>query len=134
MPYRAQRAHLASIAKERQTYKAVIDSTGSGDETAEEAAREMPFEVVQFKFSAQSKQALFTTLREGIDGGTLWIPASDLDLRMELESLTAHYRPGNVLAIEIPREGGGHGDRAIALALAEYGAASGDHGFWDAFE
>jgi phage FluMu gp28-like protein len=133
MAYRAQRAHLAALAKERQTYKAVIDSTGSGDETAEECVATMPFEVVPFRFTAQSKQALFETLKSGIDGGTVWIPASDLDLRMELESLTASYRPGGALTIEIPREGGGHGDRAVALALAEYGAASGDHGWWDAW-
>jgi len=28
------------------------------------------------------------------------------------------------MTIDIPREGGGHGDRAIAAALAEYGAAN----------
>jgi hypothetical protein len=131
--YRAQRIHLANLAKQRHTYKAVIDSTGSGDETAEECVATMPFEVVPFRFTQQSKQALFATLKEAIEGGELWIPASDLDLRMELESLTATYRPGGALAIEIPREGGGHGDRAVALALANYGAASGDHGWWDAW-
>ena len=50
---------------------------------------------------------------------------------MELESLTAIYKPGGVLTIDIPREGGGHGDRAIAAALAEYGAQAADVGWWD---
>lgn len=132
MEYRAQRARLELMAMERETYRAVIDSTGSGDETAEECEREMPFEVTQFKFTTQSKQALFATLRSALSDGTLWIPDSDLDLRMELESLTAKYHAGGRLSIEIPREGGGHGDRAIALALAEYGANADGAGFWNA--
>ena len=123
MTYRAQRSHLEMMSHERTTYKAVIDSTGLGDETAEECADTMPFEVTQFKFTRQSKQALFERLRASLRGGTLWIPDDDLDLRMEMESLTATYKAGGEMAIDIPREGGGHGDRVIALALAEHGAA-----------
>ena len=133
MTFPAQRAHLEMLSRQRETYSAVIDSTGIGDETAETCANEMPFSVTQFKFTMQSKQALFERLRTSLDSGSLWIPEDDLDLRMEMESLTATYRAGGQLAIEIPREGGGHGDRVVALALAEYGAAAGDHSYWDAY-
>ncbi len=132
MAYRAQREQLATFARERLTYRAVIDSTGSGDETAEECANTMPFEVTQFKFTAQSKQAMFEKLKSGLTDGLLWIPHDDFDLRMELESLTATYSAGGVMRIDVPREGGGHGDRAIALALAEYGCVANDTGFFDA--
>ena len=133
MPYAAQRQHLANIGMERRTLSAVIDSTGTGDSQAEECAAQMPFEVVPFTFTAQSKWALFSRLKQSLESGELWIPDDDLDLRMELEALTAVYRPGGSVGIDIPREGGGHGDRAVALALAEYGASSNDIGWWQAF-
>lgn len=124
MAYNAQRERFRQIGDERQTLGSVIDSTGIGDEMGEVCAAEMPFPVTQFKFTAQSKQALFETLRSGFTGGRLWIPRSDTDLRMELESLTARYHVGGRVTMDIPRTRGCHGDRAVALALAEYGAVT----------
>ena len=132
MEYGAQRARLEQLGGERLTHKAVIDATGVGDAQYEQCSEAMPFECVRQIFTPQSIQAMFGTILDGLQGGTLWIPGGDLDLRMQLESVTATYQAGGKVTMHLPYEAGAHADCAVAMAMASYGASVVNSGYWQA--
>ena len=110
----------------------MIDSTGSGDEPAEASVERWPGIAEGFRFSAQSKWELFSRLRATLESGRLFIPGSDLDLRMELEAITLEPRDNGPDRVVLPRDGSGHCDRAVAVALAVYAATDPSAGYWGA--
>ena len=136
-PYKAQRAHIQAIvddhaARRITTAGILIDSTGSGDEPAEASVERWPGIAEGFRFSAQSKWELFSRLRATLESGRLFIPGSDLDLRMELEAITLEPRDNGPDRVVLPRDGSGHCDRAVAVALAVYAATDPSAGYWGA--
>lgn len=138
MKYRVQRDRIQSIMNEYQsayrigTSKVLIDSTGSGDEPAERAEELWPGVAEGFRFSAQSKWELFSRLRATLESGRLYLPACDLDLRMELEAITLEARGQGPDKVVLPRNASGHCDRAVAVALAVYAATDPTAGYWGA--
>lgn len=128
-PYRVQRARLSDLIHARPTTRVLVDSTGN-DDLATECQREHPGVVVPFKFSAQSKWGLFSALKDAIDAQELHIPAGDTELRIHLEGIEARPSPSGHIQVVLPRDiankekSGHHGDKAVALALANYCARS----------
>ncbi len=138
MKYRVQRDRLQAIMDEyRSSYRIptarlMIDSTGSGDEPAENSEERWPGVAEGFRFSSQSKWELFSRLRTTLESGRLYLPAGDLDMRMELEAITLEPKDSGPDKVVLPRDGAGHCDRAVAVALAVYGATDPAAGFWSA--
>lgn len=131
-PFRAQRVLLQTLVDKRRTVATVIDKTGMGEAPAESAQRKLRnTRVVPFNVSGPSKVGLFSTLKAAYDDGWMHLPLGDLDLRMEIEGITAGVTKSGNVTIDYPRTRDtagrvSHGDRAFAHALGVWGAA--EHG------
>lgn len=139
MKYRVQLDRIQELMNDARalgvtTNQVLMDSTGSGDGPHEVAEERWPGVVEGFRFTAQSKWALFSRLRATLESGKLYLPLSDLDLRMELEAITLEQRDSGTPKVDLPRDGSGHCDRAVAVALAVYAATDPSAGFWGALD
>lgn len=123
--YADQLALLRGVIAERPTLGVVIDQTGNLAflEQARAALADTT-SVVGFNFTAVSKWALFDDLRQALVAGRAYLPAGDLDLRMDLDGVKAKDYFGGVPTVILPRDRRGHSDRAVAFALAVHGAAA----------
>lgn len=114
-PYPDQRRRLKAIVGERRTLRGYVDATGN-DDLAKQVRAETGGIVQPFHLTSGSKWGIFTGLRNEFELNRVWIPRTDTDLRMELESVTTEGKD-TTLRIVLPRNDKGHGDRAVALAL-----------------
>ena len=74
--------------------------------------------VIGVDFTLQSKERLATGLKLGLQTRRLRPAQWDAETRREVLSLRREQLPGGGVRYSAPRRGGGHGDRAWALALA----------------
>ncbi len=104
-------------------YKAVVsaDSTGIGDPIVE-AIQGSGVRVIPYKIgSAMAKQHLIDSLRVGIEKGHVSFPLIPILIK-ELSSYEYQVSPSGVVKFSAP--GGVHDDTVVALALANWIAAT----------
>lgn len=123
MPFPDQRRLTQELVSQYPTGNLTLDGTGLGggqtDDLRVELARTT--KVNEYKIGADKWQ-LLGQLKGAFEDGKVFIPRSDKDLRMQLESVQSEMRDNDGLKIILPRLGNSHGDGAIALALAVEGA------------
>jgi len=137
MRYKAQRDHIQGLIDRANTSgvstnRIEIDATGIGHEPAECSEERWPGIARGHVINAQTKLAMFNRLKATIEAGKLYLPAGDIDLMMELESIELEPRDHTADRIVLPRENGKHCDRAFALALSVWGATDPTSNYWDA--
>lgn len=125
MPYAAQRDEVERLRLQRKTVKIAIDKTGIGDEPAEAAQERWPGLVEPIHQGAPVVWGVWSAFKADGEAGLLRYHRGDKELRMELDGVSARHLPGGRVQVLLPAEGGAHGDRASALALANYAAREG---------
>lgn len=106
-------------------HRVCVDSTTIGSAPSERMQlTHGSFKVEPVDFTLQAKERLATGLKLGLQTRRLRPLRSDHELRREVLSLRREQLPGGGVRYAAPRQGGGHGDRAWALALAYQAAGS----------
>lgn len=102
----------------------VIDSTGQGDFVPDMFDNHTDYDIVRFKFSLQSKDALYKNLSVQVKNKGTQYPSEDTRERKEFEQeildLEKEYK-GEYLSCHHPDENGAHDDYPDSWALAEWG-------------
>ena len=125
-PYRQQEAILYAILNHPNFKRCCIDSTGMGNQFAEDAAHEFGQHRVEgIDFTPKSKEELAYNPKINFDDKTVFIPP-DNDIREDLHSVKKVPLDSGDIRFDVEKsEASGHADRFWALALALY-AAKGD--------
>lgn len=100
--------------------RAAVDSTGLGSQFAERMANRWPGVIEAIDFTLQSKEMLATGLKLALERVRLRPRSDDVELRREVLSMRREITTAGNVRYLTPLQGGGHGDRAWSLALAEY--------------
>lgn len=125
MPYAEQLRRLGDVLAERPTLAVIVDQTGNISFVEQvKAALAGVCPILGFTFTAASKWGLFERLGQELERGDVWLCPDDLDLRMDLDGVKATDSFGGIPSVHLPRDRRGHSDRAVALALAVWGASS----------
>jgi phage FluMu gp28-like protein len=124
--YEAQLLELERIADARQTIAIVADKTGIGDALVEQIESVYPAITEGFAFTESSKWALVSNAKSFMESRNLLLDSSDLDLRMELDSIEVSEN-GHKSTVIFPEnktnpENITHCDNASALFLGAWGA------------
>jgi hypothetical protein len=127
-PYQEQIDRLAELVEERPLRRLVVDATGGSSQAEAVADRFGSARVELFNFGGGGSFNAFSTLKDQLERGRLYIDRGDLDLRMELEGVeTKSGKRGEeliVLSEERVSSGGvsriRHADRAAALAMGAW--------------
>lgn len=122
--YATQVDMVRAICEERETLGVVMDKTGIGGPFFEQLCSGLAplgVAVMPVVFNALVKWSLFRDLLQRFEQRLLWLAPDDLHLRMELDGITSSAG-ATVPQVVLPRGGGAHADRAVALALAVAGA------------
>lgn len=115
-----QRAVIKTLAKRRNTLAIGVDTSALGKMTSDELKKDFgPLAPIRdLAQTRESKVELFQDLKGSLDSDRLKIAANDIDLMMQLSSVRATVTDKDNVVIEIPKTALGHGDGAVALALA----------------
>ncbi len=128
MPWEDQIDRLVLLASQLPTVCVVVESNGVGDPQAESASKRLQCPVLEFHSNQARKWSAFATLKIGLETGVWQLPRGDMDLRMEMESVSIEYTAGGqrVTLPRTKRDGKvTHGDLACAEAFAAWGALQG---------
>jgi len=119
-----QRALTRSLCT-ANTGSVTIDATGIGRALVDDLRAELRGITMlrDFTIGSHSKWELFGLLRAAISEGKVQLPLSDVDLRMQLESIQTELNAQDKVKVILPRIGNQHGDKAVAAALAVHGAS-----------
>jgi phage FluMu gp28-like protein len=115
MPWHAQEAWADEIAG-RCSHLAV-DASGLGSQFGERLAERHGSTVEPVVFTAPFKEQLFSGLRLALERGMLKLPNSP-ELRRAVLSLRRRFTDSGNTVFDVADDKHGHGDEAIALALA----------------
>lgn len=98
-----------------------IDASGMGDQFGARMERAHGSSVLPIKFTMQAKDQLFSGLRLALERKMLWAN-DDPDLRRAALSIRRKFTQSGNTVYDIAEDAGGHGDEAVALALAVHAA------------
>lgn len=125
-PFQAQMEELARVVNRDRASRVSIDETGMGGPFVEQAQRLLGQHRVEgVTFTAPSKFALASMLKDSMEDRRFRIPAGDMLLRDDLHSITKAVSATGVVRLVHDGESDGHGDRFWAGALC-VNAASGE--------
>lgn len=125
-PDRSFPGPLPEIARLARGYRARLVSDQYGAEPIQDWLRREGHAVKVHNMSAESKTAVFSTLRARLEDGSLEL-YDEPRLIAELKRLRTKFSAGSAAVVN-PRVGGSHGDVAQALALAVYELRQGGSG------
>ena len=120
---RAKHKRLAEVFARYHVVRCFMDQTGMGEKPVEDAQAEFGEARVQgVLFSVPTKLDLATGFKEGMEDGTLKIPAGRPMLRADLNSIKSVIGTTGTRRLLASGDTDGHGDRFWAGALARQAA------------
>ncbi len=114
--YGDQRKIIERIIVEYGVQRGCIDSTGLGNQLAEEIHKTYPF-IEPVWFTADVKERIAVSVKRRMEDGTLVIP-DDRDLISDIHSIKKTVTASNNIRFDAEATDKGHADRFWALALA----------------
>lgn len=104
-----------------------IDSTGQGDFMPDKFERKTSYNIIRFKFTAESKDGLYKLLQQVIENALTELPDVPFDedyrrFRQELIDLQKEYK-GRFMSVHHPEGAKAHDDYPDSWALAEHALA-----------
>lgn len=122
--FAAQLAELDRVLNSYRVARVAIDQTGMGEMPVEEAKRRHgSYRIEGVLFTAARKLELAVGLKDRFQQRRIRIPAST-DLVDDLRSIRAEVAAAGLPRLMAERQGGSHGDRFWALALAVASAST----------
>lgn len=122
MPWPAQEAWASEVVQRCGTL--AVDTTGIGTQFGERLVEEHGSSIIPVKFDTASKDMLFSGLRLGFERKApngkpmLRVPLDNPHLRRAVLSLRKRYSNAGHSVYDLDESAAGHGDEAVALALA----------------
>ena len=116
MEYAAQLKLLCDSIKKNEIARGYIDSTGLGNNLAEDLANEFDF-IEQVWFTTDIKQDLVLRVKTLMEQKRIEIP-DEQDLIRDIHAIRKNVTPSNNIVFSADRNETGHADRFWALALA----------------
>lgn len=126
-PYHLQLSALSGKVKAYGVRAGLIDSTGLGNNLAEDLRREC-YQIEGKTFTNTNKEEMAYNLKAALEQRRIVLPNDDL-LLSDLHSVQRSQTSGNVVKLDAPRTGDGeHGNRFWAMALMITAAKSNMNG------
>lgn len=121
--WRVQEKILWEILKNPRVRRCCIDATGIGDQLAERAQEQFgKYKVEKNKFTAAFKEEIAMKLYTTVEDRNIRFE-DDPELTIDLHSMKRIVSKSNVIRFDVDSsETDGHGDRFIAIALANHAA------------
>lgn len=116
-PFWAQHAELRRIIKRDRPSRVSIDQTGMGEDFVEKERLEHGSIVEGIQFTADTRFALATLLKDRMEEQTFLVPEGDRDTRDDLHSITKAITATGAVRLVHDGQADGHGDRFWAAAL-----------------
>jgi phage FluMu gp28-like protein len=101
-----------------------MDQTGMGEKPVEDAKRRHGSRIEGVIFTSASKQHLATVAKDAFEDRKVRIPKGHREIRDDLHKLQKVTSPTGAPRFIADRDSDGHADRAWALFLALYAAAT----------
>jgi phage FluMu gp28-like protein len=98
-----------------------LDASGLGDQFGERLEKRHGSSVIQVRFTLQKKDELFSGLRLALERNILWTN-DDPAVRRAVLSIRRKFTQSGNTVYDMAEDAGGHGDEAVALALAVHAA------------
>ena len=119
--YRKQKEVLYEILNHKNLVRCCIDSSGLGDQMAEEATEDYGYRVEGVKFTPNVKGDLAFNLRINFEDRRVFI-SSEREVREDLHSVKKEVTSAGNIRFDVAKsDASGHADRFWALALALHG-------------
>ena len=119
-----QDALLDAVFARYRVIRCCMDQTGMGEKPVEDAKRRHGSRIEGVIFTAASKQHLATVAKDAFEDRKVRIPKGNREIRDDLHKLQKVTSPTGAPRFIADRDSDGHADRAWALFLALYAAAT----------
>lgn len=132
MPWDAQEAWAGELLGMSRSL--AVDATGLGNQFGERLAQRHGSRVLPIVFTAPIKAELFSGLRLAFERRMLRIPAGNVDLRRAILSIRRKITLAGNTTFDLVDDAHGHGDEAVALALALHASGGAAGRLGESFE
>lgn len=123
-PFWAQHAELDRLFERDRVSRASIDQTGMGEDFVEQERLKRGSLVEGIQFTMDTRFALASGLKDGMEERQFLVPEGDRDTRDDLHSITKAITSTGAVRLVHDGQADGHGDRFWAAALCRNAAST----------